>query len=163
MLGIILPISGKKIAVLIRVHTLPMSFVIEPMTHVLGGTAPVLHLSEPLSDALHKLALVLVAAALVKYPAVAIHYSVHKLAFKEVPLRGDHAALTRELAIDEPALLDCTIRCDLDTPTLPVLVRYMVLNDFTEIHDVTDSQRLSQVAVPEVIVLGFRRLIVKGL
>ena len=65
VLDILLPLPGIDVPVLIRVHTLPMSLVAEPVARVHTGPSRVVHLSEPLSDALHKLALELVAAAVV--------------------------------------------------------------------------------------------------
>lgn len=106
MLDIILPLSGIIVPILKCVHTLPMSLVIEPVPRVLARPSPVLHLSESLSDALNELTLELIAAVRVKDPAVAMHGSIHELSLVKVTLGGDHAGLTSELTIDEPALLD---------------------------------------------------------
>ena len=109
MLDIILPLSGIIVPILKCVHTLPMSLVIEPVPRVLARPTPVLHLSKSLSDALNELALELIATIRVKNPPVAMHGSIHKLSLVQVTLGGDHARLASELAIDEPALLNCAV------------------------------------------------------
>ena len=109
MLDIILPLSGIIVPILKCVHTLPVSLVIEPVPRVLARPTPVLHLSKSLSDALNELALELIATVRVKDPPVAMHGSIHELPLVQVTLGGDHARLTCELAVHEPALLDCAV------------------------------------------------------